>query len=329
MVKHLVGVNNKKIGGMRNIRGILLKSPVDMLKTCDMLYKEICSRPNSHAKKQRAAEIPHRSSTRIDRNPFVEPRAIKHGTDSASLTLLEARMITAKNVKRSSVRAKSHSNPRKARPKVDKPSSAGMHVYLICLRRTFCQAHLFTSSLLIIYIKLVILTRSRVVFAVEAIWSSSSIASSSTQLDELEKKNVDLTNKLSGEQTRHETKMFEMKKSLGGLKSSLSYDKMLVKFDAYCKAAEQSKSKVVIDAYKQGYLDYKSWVAPYHSIKDKDVELFCPDMLFVQGEQINVMDIEAVEELVADETVTNELVVKDDDFKEGATDVVAVEVVEQ
>ncbi|CAL2264505.1 unnamed protein product [Prunus armeniaca] len=209
----------------------------------------------------------------------------RNNAGSASLTLLEARMITAKNVKRSSVRAKSLSNPRKARLKV--------------------------------------------VFAVEAIWSSSSIASSSTQLDELEKKNVDLTNKLSGEQTRHETKMFEMKKSLGGLKSSLSYDKMLVKFDAYCKAAEQSKSKVVIDPYKQGYLDYKSGVAPYHSIEDKDVELFCLDMLFVQGEQINVMDIEAVEELVADETVTNELVVKDDDFKEGEADVVAVEVVEQ
>lgn len=41
------------------------------------------------------------------------------------------------------------------------------------------------------------------------------------------------------------------------------------------------------------------------------------------------MDIEAVEELVADETAANELVVKDDDSKKGAADVVVVEVVEQ
>lgn len=67
-----------------------------------------------------------------------------------------------------------------------------------------------------------LIKKKRVVFAVGAIWSSSLIAPSSAQLDELEKKNVDLTDKLSGEQTRHETKMFEMKKSLGGLKSFLA-----------------------------------------------------------------------------------------------------------
>lgn len=50
MVKHLVGVNNKNIGVMRNVRDILLKSPANKLKTCDMLYKEACSQPNHQSK---------------------------------------------------------------------------------------------------------------------------------------------------------------------------------------------------------------------------------------------------------------------------------------
>lgn len=32
-VKHLVGMNSKKIGGMQNVRDILLKFPTDKLKT--------------------------------------------------------------------------------------------------------------------------------------------------------------------------------------------------------------------------------------------------------------------------------------------------------
>lgn len=100
-VKHLVSANSKKIGGMRSIRDILLKSLADKLKTYHMLCKEVYSRPILHAKKQRAVEIPHRSSSCLhqsrdegqirriaslfsNRNPFADPRAIKHVTDSAS-----------------------------------------------------------------------------------------------------------------------------------------------------------------------------------------------------------------------------------------------------
>ncbi|KAL6272510.1 hypothetical protein ACE6H2_023202 [Prunus campanulata] len=61
-VKHLVGMDSKKIGGLKNVWDILLKFPFNKLKTCNLPYKEVCSRTSSPAKKQRATYIPHRSS---------------------------------------------------------------------------------------------------------------------------------------------------------------------------------------------------------------------------------------------------------------------------
>ncbi|CAL2247919.1 unnamed protein product [Prunus armeniaca] len=54
-----------------------------------------------------------------------------------------------------------------------------------------------------------------------------------------------------------------------------SYDKLLAKLKTYHK----SKSEVVIEAYRLGYLDCKSGVVPCYSIEDEDVEMFyltCP-----------------------------------------------------
>lgn len=178
----------------------------------------------------------------------------------------------------------------------------------------------------------------------------SSVALSFTQLNVLEKKNVDLTDKLSAEQTRHEMRMSKMKESISMLKSSLakkenelnssatamhglneayfrlerknvditqSYNKLLVKFDSYHKVVEQSKSESIINVYKLGYLDCKSGVASCHSIEDEEVEMFCLDMPPTQGEQINVVDKEAAEEQMADETAADELVAKEVDVQEG------------
>lgn len=98
-----------------------------------------------------------------------------------------------------------------------------------------------------------------------------------------------------------------------------SYDKLIAKCNAYREAAKESKSEAVVDAYKLDYLDCKSGVAPCHSIKDEDVELFCPKMPFAQDELINTMDMEAVKEQAAEEN----------EAKEGAIDEVEANAMEQ
>lgn len=92
-VKHIVDADSKKIGGMRNIQDIPLKSPIDKLKTCNLPGKEVYSRTNSLAEKQRVVDIPPRSSNRLHqsmdedqtgktaplpnhRDPAIEPRAV-------------------------------------------------------------------------------------------------------------------------------------------------------------------------------------------------------------------------------------------------------------
>ncbi|CAL9004679.1 unnamed protein product, partial [Prunus brigantina] len=40
-VKHLVSPNSKKIGGMQNIRDILLKSPTDKFRNCNLPCNEV------------------------------------------------------------------------------------------------------------------------------------------------------------------------------------------------------------------------------------------------------------------------------------------------
>ncbi|KAI5323555.1 hypothetical protein L3X38_032627 [Prunus dulcis] len=319
--KHLVSMDNKKIGGMRTVQDILLKFPTNKLKNCNMPYKEVCSRISSPCEKQRAANIlprnmscQHQSKdedlTRRttppfnNRNPSTEPRAIMNGDDFVSLTPLEARMAVAKKIRERRVFRKRE----RLVQRLTSPTLQKMHKQKEAA---------------------VTLLQKGVVFIVEAIQNSSTVAPSSTQLNEFEKENVDLTGKLLAEQIRHETRIYEIKESMSVLESSLtkkyselysctanlhggkeayfrlecknadisqSYEKLLAKFDAYHKAIERSKSVAVVEAYKLGYLDCKSSAVPCHSIEDEDVELFCPNMPPTQGVHINVVDIEAIEE---------------------------------
>lgn len=125
-VKYFVNANSKKIGGMRNIWDILLKSTTDKLNIYNSPCKEVCSRTSLPVEKQRAADIRHRSLSRLhqsrdedrngrtaplskNRDPSAEPRAIKHGADSALLPPLEARMAAAQKVRELSARAKGSS----------------------------------------------------------------------------------------------------------------------------------------------------------------------------------------------------------------------------
>ncbi|CAL2271085.1 unnamed protein product [Prunus armeniaca] len=270
-IKHLVSVDSKKIGGMQNVRGILLKSLTDKLKTCNLPCKE--SRDEDRT--GRTSPPPNH------RNLVVEPRVVKHGADSKSLTPLEVRMAAAKKARELSTWAS--------------PTLQGMH-----------------SSDLGTFLSLSLEKQK------EAI------------LSELEKKNVDMTSKLSVEQVRHETRILEIKESVSLLKSSLAKKdselnssvatlhscKLLVEFEAYHKATEQSKFEVVIDVYKLGYMDCKSGVAPCYSIEDEDIETFCLNMPSTQSERINVVDIG-----VAEEQVVNKTVAEEDDVEEDTKEV--------
>lgn len=64
-VKHLVGMDIKKIGGMQNIWDILLKSSTENLKTCYMLYKDTYPKFSSFPEKQRDVDFPYRSLSRL------------------------------------------------------------------------------------------------------------------------------------------------------------------------------------------------------------------------------------------------------------------------
>ena len=59
------------------------------------------------------------------------------------------------------------------------------------------------------------------IFAVGAMRNSRDVAPSSALLDELVKKNADLTDKLSIERIRHDARISEMKESMSVLKSSV------------------------------------------------------------------------------------------------------------
>ncbi|CAL8163989.1 unnamed protein product [Prunus armeniaca] len=82
---------------------------------------------------------------------------------------------------------------------------------------------------------------------------------------------------------------------------SLSYDKLLVRFHAYHKSTEKSKSEAIIDAYKLGYLHCADKTTPLYAIDDVDIETLCPDSPPMEGGTEEQADGEdAVDEMMAD-----------------------------
>ncbi|CAL2270777.1 unnamed protein product [Prunus armeniaca] len=166
----------------------------------------------------------------------------------------------------------------------------------------------------------------------KATQNSSAIALSSPQLEELEKKIAELNSMLSAELAYRETKVFELKRNMSLLKSSLVLKDGEIHSSAFViqerkEAYFHLKHKdfeAIVDGYKLGYLDCKSGVAPCHPIEDEDVEVLCPEMPLALDKQINDVNRKDVEELVVDE-----LAFYEDDTKEGAVGEVAVEVMQQ
>lgn len=69
---------------------------------------------------------------------------------------------------------------------------------------------------------------------------------------------------------------------------SLSYDKLLAKFDTYHKSTEESKFEAITDAYKLGYLNCTNESALLYTIEDEDINPFYLDLIHVQSGQVNV-----------------------------------------
>ncbi|CAL8077271.1 unnamed protein product [Prunus armeniaca] len=190
-------------------------------------------------------------------------------------------MTATKKARESSARVKGFWEMRTADPKVDKYN----HVKDVCV-----------SDLL--------KTNYQALFAVETIQSLSAVAPSSAQLSELDKKNTDLTSKLSTEQIRYENRMFELRENTYESKEayfrlkrknidiSHCYNKFLAKF-AYHEAAKRSKFEVAVAAYKL-------------------------------SEHVNVVDVNGTEEQATDETVAEEK-----GAEEGVADEIVADVVEQ
>ncbi|CAL8112953.1 unnamed protein product [Prunus armeniaca] len=106
-VKHLVGADNKKIGGIRNIRDAPLKLLQISLDTV------ICS---DEGRTERSTHLPNHHDL------AVESRAVKHRVDLVLLTPLDVMLATAKKGRKSSTQVKSSSVMLAANPKVDKSS---------------------------------------------------------------------------------------------------------------------------------------------------------------------------------------------------------------
>ncbi|CAL8990808.1 unnamed protein product, partial [Prunus brigantina] len=217
-VKHLVGVDSTKVGGMRGARGVLPEPPADTLENHDMLHR----------------------SGRSAHDPAVEPWAVKHGVDSVSLTSLEMKLAEAKKMRESSARAKGSSSTTAVGPKVDKSSPTGDACVSDLLKTNFLSnpsscaelvdhirqagdLGLFSSRSLEKQREATFhLIQKGLVFATETIRNSFAVAPSSAQLSELEKKNAELASQLSAKQARYEKKTHDLKAMISELKSSLT-----------------------------------------------------------------------------------------------------------
>ncbi|CAL8124080.1 unnamed protein product [Prunus armeniaca] len=190
-VKYLVGANNRKVGGMRGVRGVLPEPQLNNLENYDLLRETALIRSSS-AERQRDADIPLRSLSRLHQSedgnrsgrsahdPAVKSQAVKHGVDSASLTL-DVMLAEVKKTREPSARAKGSSSTLAVDPKA---GNLGTFSSLSLERQKEATFHLIQKGL---------------VCATETIQNSSTVALSSAQLSELDKKNAELASKLSAE----------------------------------------------------------------------------------------------------------------------------------
>ncbi|BBG97113.1 hypothetical protein Prudu_006131, partial [Prunus dulcis] len=229
-VKHLVGADNTKVGGMRGTRGVLPEPPTDTLENHDMFHEAARARPSS-AERQRDADIPPRSSSRLHRSKDGD-RNGRSAHDLALLTHLEMRLAEAKKMRESSTRVKGSSSTSAVGPRVNKFSSVGDacvsdllkmnflsnpsscaelvdHIRQVCDLGTFSCLSLEKQRDATFH-----LIQKGLIFAAETIRNLS--------LSELEKKNAELATQFSAEQALYEKKTSDLRAMISGLKSSFT-----------------------------------------------------------------------------------------------------------
>ncbi|KAI5330168.1 hypothetical protein L3X38_029566 [Prunus dulcis] len=306
-IKRLVNANNKKVNSMHKVWDILLKSLPELPKTRDLPCKEATGKQAKRAKE---------SSVRVKSPPIARTAGPGIGDSSAGgepvSDLLKTGFL---------------SSPSACAKLAD-------HVYRAGDLCAFLNLPLDKQEEAAMYH-----LQKGMVFAVGAMRNSRDVAPSSALLDELVKKNADLTDKFSNERIRHDARISEMKESLSMLKSSVGQkdselkslmatllerkeayfclehkhaalaqdrDKLLVKFDTHVEATEASKLEIAANAYKLGYLDCQNGASPCCPLEDDDGEQSGLDLPPTQSEQVDVVDAEAVEEQIADEADAKE-----------------------
>ncbi|CAL9004915.1 unnamed protein product [Prunus brigantina] len=330
-VKHLVGADSKKIGGMRNIRDAPLKPLADELEDHDLLREVVRARSSSPVERQRDADVPPRSSSRLHQSksggrcgrsvhpsnrhdPTVESREVKRGVDSTSQIPLEVRLAEARKARESSARTKGSSVTSAADPKVDKSSPAGDAGVSDLLKTQFLSSpsscvelvdqirqagNLGTFSSLSLEKQreaTLHLLQKGVVFAAETIRNSSAVAPSLAQLSELEKKNAELVSKLSAEQTRYEKKTSDLRAMISELKSSLAE-----------KDSELNSSATDLASRKDAYFhlerknadishSYDKLLARFHAYQFQRCRHLYPDLPLAKSEEANAVNTEGAEE---------------------------------
>ncbi|BBH05574.1 hypothetical protein Prudu_017010, partial [Prunus dulcis] len=192
-------------------------------------------KPNSCplCERQRDVDISLRSPSRLHQSgnrsgksvhdSIVEPRAIKRGVDSASLTPLEVRLAEAKKMRESSARAKGSSSASAVDPKLSELEKKNAELGCkLSVEQARYEKKTSDLRAMISELKSSLTKKDS-----ELSSATTDLASRKDAFFHLDRKNADV---------------------------SLNYDKLMAKFRAYYKSTENSKSEATIDAHKLGYL---------------------------------------------------------------------------
>lgn len=95
-IKCLVGVNNKKVNGMQKVWDILLKSPLELLKTRDLPYKEVAEKHGLSRLRWFGDQTGRIVPLSSNHNSFSKPQIVKCGADSTlQIVVKRARELSA------------------------------------------------------------------------------------------------------------------------------------------------------------------------------------------------------------------------------------------
>ncbi|VVA37391.1 PREDICTED: LOC110760952 partial, partial [Prunus dulcis] len=206
-VKHVVGADSRNIYGMRNIRGDVRMSSLEKSKTSDLPCKDIFTRSIPSDERWTTANFDYKGSRSFKAWVAAVRRAKESSTRVKNSTSVHVHCpkdvkcdlipidIDVETEGRDELPKKVESNPSENVPMFDLLKSNFLS------SSSACAGVIVTSK-----------TNKNL----------SNVASSSAQLKELEKKNVDLADLLSSGQAHHKIETLDLKMEISLLKSSLA-----------------------------------------------------------------------------------------------------------